>query len=72
MQLNLNFDQYVPVQHQFTEEYFAFLAIENKDFDSSSDSDTYLCYPVRRNGTVDTKVQYNFPKKDLLPIFLLV
>ncbi len=72
MFLNLDFDEYVPVQHSSTQAYFAFRARENKDFDAASETDLYRCYPLQANGQINKKIKCFFPKKELQAILLLL
>jgi len=72
MILELDFEEYVPMQHQLTKAYFAFRASDNKDFDAADDSETYLCYPLQKNGSLNVFTRYIIPKKELQPILLLL
>ncbi|PSR51851.1 hypothetical protein AHMF7605_29215 [Adhaeribacter arboris] len=72
MLFKLNFDQYVPVQHQRTEAYFAFLVTENQDFDAAGDTEMYRCYPVFEDGRINTQLSYNYPKNELQTILLVL
>lgn len=72
MDFKLDFEQYVPVQHQPTQAYFAFRPPENNDFDAARDEETYLCYVVKKNGKLNTQMPFVFPRKELQPIFILL
>ncbi|PSR52623.1 hypothetical protein AHMF7605_03330 [Adhaeribacter arboris] len=70
MFFKLNFEQYVPVQHLLTEDYYAFLVTDNKDFDAASDTDLYVCYPVLSDGEINTQLTFRYPKKELQIIYI--
>jgi len=72
MIFRLDFDHYVPVQHQLTKAYFAFRAADNKDFDAADGSETYLCYPLHENGALNTSAYYFILRKELQSIFFLL
>ena len=72
MQFKIDFNQYVPVQHEPTQAYFVYRVAENKDFDTAGDTETYTCYPVRPKGTVNTRLPRLLPKAELQMILLLL
>jgi len=72
MNFELDFEQYVPVQHQITQAYFAFRASDNKDFDGADDSETYLCYPLQKNGSLNARINYFLSKQELQTIHILL
>ncbi|RDC58804.1 hypothetical protein [Adhaeribacter pallidiroseus] len=72
MQFKIDFDQYVPVQHEPTQGYLAFRVAENKDFDTAADTDLYKCYPVMANGKMNPQKSFLVPKAELQMILLLL
>ncbi len=58
MQFKIDFNQYVPVQHEPSKAYLAFKVTENKDFDMATDTDIYKCYPVKSQGTINTRCRF--------------
>jgi hypothetical protein len=69
---NLDFNQYFPVQHKTTYNYFVLNVDENKDFDVADNSDKFLCYLVQENGSTVAAVKFIFQKDELQPIMLLL
>lgn len=72
MQFQLDFDQYVPVQHEPTQAYLAFQVAKNKDFNMAADTDLYRCYPVHPNGKLNSRISLLVPKAELQLILLLL
>lgn len=72
MLFKMNFNQYVPVQHEPTQAYFAFRVAQHKDFDTAAATDLYQCYPVEFNGTINTRQSLLLPKAELQMILLLL
>jgi len=69
---NLDFNQYFPVQHKTTHNFFVLNVDENKDFDVADNSDKFLCYLVQENSPTEFTAKFIFPKEELQPIMLLL
>ncbi|PSR55925.1 hypothetical protein AHMF7605_21680 [Adhaeribacter arboris] len=72
MQFKLDFNHFVPVQHEPTQAYLAFRVTENKDFDTAADTDIYKCYLIKSNGKINLLKSLLVPKAELQMILLLL
>lgn len=72
MQFLIDFNHYVPVQHEPTQAYLAYQVAQNKDFDMAIDSDLYRWYPVQSNGKINPRKSFLVPKAELRMILLLL
>jgi len=70
--INIDFNQFFPVQHKKTETFFMLNVVENNDSDVAANNEPFICYPITDEGQTSKLTKFIFLKEELQPIPLLL